>query len=70
MTDIIDKACEIEQQQRDLALQNRPAPPKSAVRFCIDCGDELPEVRQKMHCCRCVTCQTLFEKKQREYRKW
>ena len=68
MTDIIDRACELEQQQRELALRNRSSTVKRAVRFCVDCEEELPEIRQKMGANRCVCCQTIIEQKQRHYR--
>jgi len=70
MTDQFDRAAELEQMQRDTALQNRPVSVKSAVKFCVDCRAELPLIRQQMGACRCVTCQQIIEHRARGYRRW
>lgn len=72
MSDQFDKAAELEQLQREIAIKrHRTLSPQQSARFCIDCGDEIPELRRRSvpGCVRCVTCQTVLERKQREYRK-
>lgn len=67
--DALDRAAELEQQQRNRALEaqraradfNRP----SAV-DCMDCGAEIPPVRRAfggVTCC--IECQTLREERKR-----
>lgn len=69
--DRFDKAQELEQMQRDLAIQNRTTSTRASAFFCEDCGEEIPEQRRLtiVGVCRCVTCQTIFEKQQRVYRR-
>ncbi|HAS02511.1 TraR/DksA C4-type zinc finger protein [Pasteurella multocida subsp. multocida] len=69
--DRFDKAQELEQMQRDLAIQNRTTSTRASAFFCEDCGEEIPEIRRLtiLGVFRCVTCQTIFEKKQRVYRR-
>ncbi|OOS00652.1 hypothetical protein B0186_05565 [Canicola haemoglobinophilus] len=71
MTDQFDRASEIEEQMRQHAIrkQQQQMTDKSAVRFCLDCDEEIPVIRQKMGCSRCVNCQIIFEKHQRIYRR-
>ena len=72
MTDQFDKAAELEQMQREIAIKkHRTLPRQQSAHFCINCGDDIPELRRQSvpGCVRCVTCQTVLERKQREYRK-
>ncbi|WP_424406500.1 TraR/DksA C4-type zinc finger protein [Pasteurella sp. PK-2025] len=71
MTDRFDKAQELEQMHRDVALKNRTTSTRASAFFCEDCGEKIPEQRRLtiIGVCRCVSCQTIFEKKQRVYRR-
>ena len=72
MTDIIDSAAELEQMNRDLALQERvrgsnEAPDEDAQgRYCLDCGEQIPDKRiiRIPWAVRCVECQAIQEKKE------
>jgi phage/conjugal plasmid C-4 type zinc finger TraR family protein len=65
MTDIFDRASDLEQWQRDEALKIvREHDESTVVSYgCHDCGAALSEARRKAapHCTRCVECQTDFE---------
>ncbi|PJG82120.1 molecular chaperone DnaK [Caviibacterium pharyngocola] len=71
MSDQLDRASEFEELVRQQSIQKHRLKmiDKSAVRFCIDCEDELPPLRQQMGCNRCVNCQTIIEQRQRNYKK-
>ncbi|MEW5251610.1 TraR/DksA family transcriptional regulator [Microbulbifer discodermiae] len=67
--DALDRAAELEQQQRNHALEaqraradfNRPS-----AADCSDCGAEIPPARRAFGgITRCVECQTLREKRNR-----
>ena len=67
MTDKFDRAQQLEEQHRAAALSahaNRPIE-HSTRSHCQDCGDPIPELRRQAvkGCLRCVTCQTLIERK-------
>lgn len=77
MSDIADRAGELEEQQREQALRARSAVviemPKSdreGKRICLTCEDRLSPKRLKAspRAVRCVECQDLHEKRQRGYR--
>lgn len=71
MSDQIDRAQELEHQQREIALKNRAISMRSSAFFCEDCGNEIPEKRRKsiIGVTRCVICQEIIERKAREYRR-
>ena len=73
--DELDKAKELEMQQREEALRNVLSQPdhgineqpwiEDGVRLCLDCGDPIPLMRLKIRpdAVRCVDCKTVWEKK-------
>lgn len=72
MTDQFDKAQEVEQQQRDIALQRRFQGTYQPSRsHCIDCDEPIPQQRQQMvkGCQRCIDCQQQYEQRLKVYRK-
>ncbi|WP_047396523.1 TraR/DksA family transcriptional regulator [Chitinibacter sp. ZOR0017] len=66
MTDIFDRASDLEQWQRDKAIAIAREQVESTVTSlgCHDCGEPIPEARRnaQRHCTRCVPCQTKYEK--------
>lgn len=66
MTDIFDRAQELEALQRDQALATFAAgqPSGHSYSHCEDCGEEIPAARRRLvrGCTRCVTCQELTER--------
>ena len=72
--DLIDRASELEQRQRDQAIQAARNPPKEQPRqnengrYCIDCTVQIPTKRlQKVpFAVRCIDCQTLKEIKDKQ----
>jgi len=75
VTDTLDRAKELEMQQRDIALkkqqaaarQTKPALIIDGQRCCRDCEDPIPAERMKASpsAVRCVWCQQDFELKQK-----
>ena len=75
MTDILDRAKELEMQQRDVALKNHQAAAKQTEpplvidgqRCCRACEEPIPAERLKASpdAVRCVWCQQDFELKQK-----
>lgn len=66
MTDIFDRAQELEQRQREeaLARQAERNLVGLSLSHCEDCGEEIPPRRRDMvpGCTRCTPCQSDFEK--------
>lgn len=67
MTDIYDRAQELEQRQREQALARQAAASRvlgASLTHCDDCGDEIPPLRREKvpGCTRCVDCQAATEK--------
>jgi len=66
MTDIYDRAQELEQRQRAEALARHAAGRSvgASLHHCEDCGDDIPEARRRAvaGCTRCIACQTLAER--------
>lgn len=66
MADEVDLANELNAKHQAAALAahraSRPAGP--SARFCLECGDEIPEERRRRApgCIRCIDCQIEFEK--------
>nr|DAR60790.1 MAG TPA: DksA-like zinc finger domain containing protein [Caudoviricetes sp.] len=71
MPDMFDKAQEIEQLERDHALRKRHTTHTASRLFCEDCDEPIPEMRRNKipGCTRCVECQTIYETKQKHYRR-
>lgn len=70
MTDIYDRAQELEQRQRDAALAHQAAASRTrgpSLSHCEDCGDDIPPLRREKvpGCTRCVSCQSDHEKASR-----
>lgn len=63
MSDEIDRAQDIQQSINDDAIARQLRKSKvTPTDFCIDCDDEIPQVRKNIGACRCIECQTLYEK--------
>ncbi|TCP13766.1 TraR/DksA family transcriptional regulator [Crenobacter luteus] len=66
MTDIYDRAQELEQRQREEALARQAGRQRAGagLSHCEDCGDEIPQQRREKvpGCTRCVSCQSDVEK--------
>ncbi len=73
MSDPNDEATEIEIAERHSAIQaaianNQPQThPDFDGESCLDCGEEIPELRLSMGKIRCVYCQTATEQKRKYY---
>ncbi|MCD1597878.1 TraR/DksA family transcriptional regulator [Rheinheimera aquimaris] len=73
MPDILDRAAELEQHQRDQALKAALNRPKETPRqdehgrYCADCSTEIPALRlaKVPYAVRCIDCQTLTEHKEK-----
>ncbi|MCK3658562.1 molecular chaperone DnaK [Pasteurellaceae bacterium Pebbles2] len=63
MTDILDKAQAIEEQQRELALRRFQAVHRPSKSHCEDCGEAIPQKRRELvvGCARCIDCQQIYE---------
>ena len=61
--DDIDRASELETQQRERALKARQPPDIIGSSRCFDCDDPIPEERRKAlpSVIRCVHCQQIHE---------
>jgi RNA polymerase-binding transcription factor len=74
MTDVIDRACELEQQQLEQALaaakpQAEQPQEFNGHRYCLVCDIELSTKRLIAHAdaVRCVDCQHLHEHQQKNF---
>lgn len=66
MTDILDRASELEELQREVALASaRYRPAGQSYSHCEECGDDIPEARRKAvpGCHRCIHCQQRYEQR-------
>ena len=66
MTDICDKASELEALYLEAALYKQQDKSTATVSnyYCDNCGEPIPEARRHavIGCTRCVVCQEYFEK--------
>lgn len=63
MSDEADRAQDIQAQINDEAVFRQLRKAKTTpTDFCIDCDDEISQVRKNIGACRCVDCQTIYEK--------
>ncbi|EXI61676.1 molecular chaperone DnaK [Mannheimia granulomatis] len=73
MSDQIDRANELMEQAREAALANQLAKTTAchSLLECEDCGEPIPEKRREtvIGCTRCLDCQTIYEQKQKGYRR-
>ena len=74
MTDVIDKACELEISQREQALAAVKVVPEKpnelhGSRYCLDCNVEINVKRliANPQAVRCITCQTIVEHKNKRF---
>ena len=68
MADEYDRAQDLEEKDRDIAIQQHQGRPQPEPRDeCADCDDPLPEHRRPFG--TCITCQTTRENRARHYRK-
>lgn len=67
MTDMFDRAQELEQRQRDEALARQAAKQNAgtSLSHCEDCGEPIPEKRRLAvpGCHRCIHCQNEHEER-------
>jgi DnaK suppressor protein len=70
MSDLLDRASELEQQQRDQALKAALTKPKEAQdidadgnHYCVDCGEQISAQRliALPHAVCCIDCQSIRE---------
>ncbi|MDF0604646.1 TraR/DksA family transcriptional regulator [Neisseriaceae bacterium TC5R-5] len=64
MSDLFDRASELEQHFREQALARyQTTDNTTSYSHCEDCGDPIPAARRAVlsHCRRCVICQQLAE---------
>ena len=71
MTDQFDRAQQLEEMHREIALKNHRTFQAISRLYCEDCNAPIPEKRRQMiqGVTRCVTCQEIEEKRQRNFRK-
>ena len=71
MTDQFDRVQQLEEMQREIALKKHRTFKAVSRLYCEDCDAPIPEKRRQMiqGVTRCVTCQELEEKRQRQFRK-
>nr|DAJ71816.1 MAG TPA: DksA-like zinc finger domain containing protein [Caudoviricetes sp.] len=71
MTDQFDRAQQLEEMQREIALKKHRTFKAVSRLYCEDCDPPIPEKRRQMiqGVTRCVTCQELEEKRQQQFRK-
>ena len=71
MTDQFDRAQQLEEMQREIALKKHRTFKAVSRLYCEDCDAPIPEKRRQMiqGVTRCLTCQELEEKRQRQFRK-
>lgn len=71
MTDQFDRAQQLEEMQREIAIKKHRTFKAVSRLYCEDCDAPIPEKRRQMiqGVTRCVTCQELEEKRQRQFRK-
>ena len=71
MTDQFDRAQQLEEMQREIALNKHRTFQAVSSLYCEDCDAPNPEKRRQMiqGVTRCVTCQQRFEMQQRNFRK-
>lgn len=69
--EIIDQANELEEMQREAAIaRHRIDHNAVSATHCVDCGDDIPELRRVKvpGCQRCADCQEEFEERGKHLR--
>lgn len=70
MSDIIDQANEVAQQNIERALASAPKFDRPSLTECSDCGEFIPIERQRIGgVTRCIDCQNYHDKKTRGYKR-
>lgn len=71
MTDQFDRAQQLEEMEREIALKKHRTFKSVSRLYCEDCDVPIPELRRQtiQGVTRCVTCQEREEKRQRNFRK-
>lgn len=71
MTDQFDRAQQLEEMQREIALKKHRTFKAISRLYCEDCDVPIPEKRRQtiQGVTRCVICQEQEEKRQRQFRK-
>lgn len=63
MSDEIDRAQDIQASINEDAIARQLHKSKvTPTDYCVDCDDELSQFRKGIGACRCVDCQTIYEK--------
>lgn len=77
MTDVFDRATEVEQLLRDAALAHQREAaragmhPGAAVADCDDCGDPIPVERRSAvpGCTKCIECERIAEEQRKRMKR-
>lgn len=71
MTDQFDRAQQLEEMAREIALKKHRTFQAVSRVYCEDCDAPIPEKRRQLipGVTRCVTCQEIEEKRQQQFRK-
>lgn len=71
MTDQFDRAQQLEEMAREIALKKHRTFKAVSRVYCEDCDAPIPEKRRQLipGVNRCVTCQEIEEKRQQQFRK-
>ncbi|URL06446.1 TraR/DksA family transcriptional regulator [Avibacterium sp. 21-595] len=71
MTDNLDRAQQLEQMQREIALKKHRTFKGVSALYCQDCDEPIPEKRRQLiqGVQRCVDCQQRMEFNQRNVKK-
>ena len=71
MTDQFDRAQQLEEMAREIAIKKHRTFKAISRVYCEDCDAPIPEKRRQLipGVNRCVTCQEIEEKRQQQFRK-
>ena len=71
MTDQFDRAQQLEEMAREIALKKHRTFKAVSRVYCEDCDAPIPEKRRQLipGVSRCVACQEIEEKRQQQFRK-
>lgn len=71
MTDQFDRAQQLEEMAREIAIKKHRTFKAVSRVYCEDCDAPIPEKRRQLIAgvSRCVTCQEIEEKRQQQFRK-
>lgn len=64
MTDIIDRANDLAQEELERNLAKAARFDKPSLEECVGCGDDIPEQRQRLGgVTHCIDCQSIIERR-------